>query len=248
MQYTNNVKLKIKKIEETIITKINVKQKQRVIPLNIFQCWKTKQLDSGMKHAVDQVKKSSPEFKHFLYDDNQCRDYLAQNCHPTVLHAYDHLIPGAYKADLWRLCILYKKGGIYLDIKLAPINGFKLINMTDQEHFVKDRLPNSIYNAFMVCKPNNQFVFRCINAILQNVHHKHYGINPLCPTGPCLLGRVRSDGKFELNEDIVHPPEGGKIIYKNQEIFTTTYPGYGKERLVAGVHYDKLWQQKHIYK
>jgi len=47
-----------------------------------------KQLDSGMKHAVDQVKKSSPEFKHFLYDDNQCRDYLAQKLviQPSYMH------------------------------------------------------------------------------------------------------------------------------------------------------------------
>ena len=263
----NNMKLEIKKIKEKVEVKVEIEKieqniqknknketqkKQikikRVIPLNIFQCWKTKQLDPGMKHAVESVKKTNPEFKHFLYDDHQCRDFLARECHPHVLRAYDHLVPGAYKADLWRLCILYKKGGIYLDIKLAPMHGFKFMDLVDREHFVKDRLPNSIYNAFMVCKPKNRFIFTCINAIIQNVIRKYYGDNALCPTGPCLLGRVRTAGKFRLNEDLVHALEGGKIMYKNKTVFRTTYPSYGKERVVAGLHYDNLWHKKRIYK
>ena len=219
-----------------------------VIPLNIFQCWATKILPPGMKKVVQSIKDTNPEFTHFLFDDFECRNFIKNECPDCVLSAYDKLIPGAYKADLWRLCILYKRGGIYIDIKFSPINNFKLIELTKQEHFVKDRLPNTIYNAFMVCKPGNPFVIACINQIIRNVKINYYGKSALHPTGPGLLGDVRVAGRFKLNEDIFHLHKGGEISYKNISIMKTTYPTYAQERVSAGLRYDTLWKLRQIYR
>ena len=52
------------------------------------------------------VKKTNPIFEHHLFDDNDCREFIKNNFPEVVLQAYDGLIPGAYKADLWRYCIL----------------------------------------------------------------------------------------------------------------------------------------------
>ena len=112
---------------------------KRVIPLHIYQTWNTKKLPSKMRECVEKLKKDNREFEHHLYDDNMCRKYIKQNYSKDVLDAFDKLIPGAYKADLWRYCILYKKGGIYLDIKFQCAKGFKLIKLTDKEYFVLDR-------------------------------------------------------------------------------------------------------------
>ena len=56
------------------------------------------------------------ELEYFLYDDDECSQYIKTNFSSDVLTSYNTLIPGAYRADLWRYCILYKYGGIYLDI------------------------------------------------------------------------------------------------------------------------------------
>jgi mannosyltransferase OCH1-like enzyme len=225
----------------------NNKTKPTVIPLHIFQCWKTKPLPPGMAHAMQSIKNANPEFTHHLYDDAECRQFIAKECPPCVLQAYDRLIPGAYKADLWRLCILYKRGGIYLDIKLSPIH-FKFIELTSREHFVKDRLPNTIYNAFMVCKPKNPFLLSCINQIIRNVRRRYYGPSALHPTGPGLLGLVRTAKKYAVREDMIHAPQGGHINYKNKAILKTTYPAYSKERTVAGPRYDEYWKTRRVYK
>lgn len=113
--------------------------KQSVIPLNIYQTWHTKKLPPKMKECVEKLKKDNPEFEHHLYDDKMCRKYIKDNYSNDVLNAFDKLIPGAYKADLWRYCILYKEGGIYMDIKFKCVKGFKLIKLTHKEHFVLDR-------------------------------------------------------------------------------------------------------------
>ena len=54
---------------------------------------------------------------HYLFHDQDCRAFIESEYPPDVLMAYDRLIPTAFKADLWRYCVLYKYGGAYLDVK-----------------------------------------------------------------------------------------------------------------------------------
>ena len=102
-----------------------------IIPLNIFQTWWTKEnLTPCMFQCINIIKNNNPRFNYRLFDDNDCREFIEKNFNSVVLKAYDSLIPGAYKADLWRYCVLFKLGGIYLDIKYQPIHNFKFINLT----------------------------------------------------------------------------------------------------------------------
>ena len=100
------------------------------IPLNIFQTYHTLDLPPRMRKCVDKLIQNNPEFTHHLYDDNDCRQFIKDNFPLNVVQAFDKLIPGAYKADLWRYCVLYIHGGIYLDIKYNCANKFKLIELT----------------------------------------------------------------------------------------------------------------------
>lgn len=113
--------------------------KKPKIPLDIYQTWHTKELPPKMQECVDLLKKENSEFTHHLYDDNDCHEFIRTNFDKDVLYAYEKLIPIAFKADLFRYCILYKKGGIYIDIKYKTINGFKLINLTDKNYYVLER-------------------------------------------------------------------------------------------------------------
>ena len=115
------------------------------VPLVIYQTWHSKTLPPKMAECVEKLKTTNPAFDHYLYDDADCRAFIEDNFDAEVLAAYDKLIPGAYKADLWRYCVLYKNGGIYLDIKFMCEPGFSLMEMTaDNETFVLDRPGPSI--------------------------------------------------------------------------------------------------------
>jgi hypothetical protein len=114
--------------------------KKRIIPLYIYQTWHTKSLPPKMQECVNQLKSANPEFQYHLYDDNECREFIKENYDERVLHAFDSLVPGTFKADLWRYCILYKYGGIYLDIKYQCDEDIKLIDLItkDDDLFVKE--------------------------------------------------------------------------------------------------------------
>jgi mannosyltransferase OCH1-like enzyme len=223
------------------------------IPTNIFQTWHTKYLPPLMQKAVQQVKLFNPRFNHYLFDDNDCREFIRNNFNGEILNTYDRLIPGAYKADLWRYCVLYKLGGIYLDIKLSCINGFRLIELTENEHFVKDRPINAIFNSLMVCKKDNPYLLRAIYKIVENVNNKFYGSSPLSPTGPEMLGNLIIQNRYRLNVDMKHHKNGGFIIYKNRFVISTEYPQYDSERTtlynnLRTKRYDKLWDERNIYR
>ena len=160
------------------------------IPLYIFQTWNSYKLPVGMFNAVNNLTKNNQEFKYFLFDDERCRKFIKHNFSVSIYNAYTRLIPGAYKADLWRYCVLYKHGGIYMDMRYTPHHNYKLINLINQEHFVKDIEGYNIYNAFMVCNAGNPLLKKCIDQIVSNVKNKNHGSSFLSPTGPELLGRL----------------------------------------------------------
>lgn len=211
-----------------------------------------------MRVNCDRLKRENPQFEYYLYDDADCIQFIQEHFEDDVLDAFHRLIPGAYKADLWRYCVLYIHGGIYLDIKMCCVGDFRLIELTRQEHYTLDRptsgfLPNHIglYNAVMIQKPRNPLMMDCIAQIVKNVANLEYGFSCLYPTGPGLLGDLYQKKKqtYRLPEiDLIHEMRRERISYKDRTILEH-YPEYRKEQLITQneLHYSVLWKQESIY-
>lgn len=203
------------------------------IPLDIYMC-KTK--SRLIQQKIYDLQINNPAFKFHFYDDNDAKEFIKLNFNEQTMDAFESLIP-AYKSDLWRLCILYIKGGFYLDIKLQVLN-FKLIQLSESEHFVLDRPRHSLHicNDFIVCKAKNPFLLKCIEKIVQNVETRYYGISHLSPTGSELLGSVATTYKFTLPIHLFYIKN--HIIYNKRWII----------KHEGETHKQKLWNNKQIYK
>jgi mannosyltransferase OCH1-like enzyme len=237
--------------------------RETIIPKQVFMCWSTSILPPKMQEVIDQNKLLNPEFTFHIYDDIQCREFIKNNFEISVVYAFDKLIPGAYKADLWRLCVLFIEGGIYLDIKFKCINGFTFSDVIDREYLTLD-IPSlswtnkmhGIYNGFMVCKSKNPFLWKCICKIVDNVENEEYGKSCLFPTGPGLLGDIYFDNvedetefihKLSLEFDCVFSRNIKNIILHNTAILEI-YPEYRTEQKQEGkLYYSVLWNKHRIY-
>ena len=228
-----NIFLRIKKnnkIKNTLPIKSNFNS---IIPLQIFQTWHCKNIPLKMANAINKIRKNNPRFKYFLFDDNDCREFIKNNYDSKILNAYDSLIPGAYKADLWRYCILFKNGGYYLDIKYEPFNNnIKFIYFSEKEHLVYDINNYDIYNAFMVCLPGNELLMKAINKIVENVENRFYGDHCLEPTGPKLLSKIITNNdkeSIDMKHLVINGDFNQRIITYNGVTILKSYNGYLKE-------------------
>uniref|UniRef100_A0A6C0HVQ3 Uncharacterized protein n=1 Tax=viral metagenome TaxID=1070528 RepID=A0A6C0HVQ3_9ZZZZ len=234
------------------INKIKAENQVNNIPLNIYQTWATLDLPPKMRETVEELKATNPEFKHYLYDDNMCRDFIKEHFNKDVLYAFDKLKPGAYKADLFRYCMLYINGGIYLDIKYKCVNGFKLLYLTNKEYFVKDRLRNDehgIYQALLSCYPYNNILLKCIHSIVNNVKNNYYILDDsgdLRITGPFLMNTFLT--KKEIDNLELNIGFNNNNIYYNNVSILESYKEYRLEQKQDGtLHYNKLYKLIDIY-
>lgn len=93
--------------------------KDRLIPKIVHQTWKnpvTKEEYPNMSRFVQSWQQSG--WSYVFYDDDDAASFIASNFPSEVKEAYDALIPGAFKADFFRYCILFIHGGVYADIDI----------------------------------------------------------------------------------------------------------------------------------
>ena len=226
-----------------------------IIPRTIYMTWKTLNLPKFMNETINKLQQINNEFEIKIYDDNMCREFIKNNFDRDILIAYDNLIPGAYKADLWRLCILYKYGGIYIDIKFEPVNNFKLINLINRNILTKDLNDSHIYNGFIISESNNIFLKKCIYKIVYNVNIHYYGDNYLDITGPSMIGRLFNN-TYNYNLD-VHLQVRKKninglitnhhMICYNDTIILQEYELYRHEQDYINIHYSIAWKNRQVF-
>ena len=256
----------------------NNKYKYKCISKKIFQTWETNKVPSGMYDAAHTWIDKNPDWEYHFFDNKACRDFIKEHFPKKVLDAYDALIPGAYKADLWRYCVLYIHGGVYCDIKQELLINLNKVISSDVEFLsIKDRnltnfeFSGYIYQAFICAKPKHPFLKNAIEMIINNCDNGFYGNDALCPTGPALLGKALnlSIGRSEKTPHVVGEHCVGEITYelwptpyfeteiaitdKNTPFFNVEYKNYRKDQYSNISHdlsknYGLCWYFNSLYK
>ena len=225
------------------------------IPKNIFQTFDKEQhlLPDEIKKIIQQWEKKYPNYNYQYYDDKKCIDFLEKYYSKRILNAFNALLPGAYKADLWRLCVLYHFGGFYFDIKFINTDHIHLDQIieiakkTQNMFLIKDKVGSGsgIYNAIMATFPKNKLFLEAINLLCCNIEKHHYGKSHLDVTGPQALKPIFY---HYTNRYITHGRLYANILFKNKIIFKP-FPNYKSLfRDNRNINYRKLWKKKNIYK
>lgn len=225
-----------------------------VVPKRIWQTWHTKELPPKMAATAQKMIHAHPDFHYVFMDDNECALFIDSNFAGNVSHAFQDLIPGAFKADLWRLCVLYKYGGVYLDIKFAPVHAQVLQSLLGGNHFVRDKIRGNvtgIYNGFMVCVPGDPRLLQCIHQIVEHVQLRYYGKNSLTITGPHVLHKFIDPSGEDVDLLYNSKSTTHRFIQDNstRQKLLVSYPAYNAEqkRTQAAPYYEQLWKENKVY-
>lgn len=94
---------------------------EQEIPKIFWQTMKSNQVPAVMKEYADTWIDNNPEYEYRFFDDDDIIDFISSDF-PEYMEAYKKIKYGASKADLWRYLIMYKYGGIYVDMDCRCIN------------------------------------------------------------------------------------------------------------------------------
>ena len=126
-----------------------------------------------MARLIESWKRSGWEYK--FWDDTSAAEFLSLHFPPEVREAYDAILPGAFKADLFRYCVLLIEGGIYadmdvmletnLDAAVPPDVGFMVPVDAVSQHSQKDAVDKNCtilmptcYFSFIISLVPNQII------------------------------------------------------------------------------------------
>jgi len=246
---------------------------QQKIPKIIIQTSKyDKNINQIHNNVINTLIELNPEYEYNFFTDAQRRIFICDNFDENVLKAYDTLIPGAFKADLFRYCYLYIHGGCYFDDKTIIRKPLRDIIRNDDELLLcidyefrnsnNRRHGNSYLNSIIMTVEKNDnikiLISECVNNILYN-QDKFYKLmenNVVCDmlllTGPRLVFEVLKNRITDNNLRFKHIiKEHNRGNYKNfmiididtnELIFTKSHCKYFDQQ-----HYSFLWLNKNIF-
>lgn len=229
----------------------------------IFLSDNKQQLSPFLEYASQTVRNAFSEADYTLYNNETLRQFIADNYNKDVLWAYDSLRPYSYKADLGRFCLLNKLGGWYLDIAVRMVNP---VEVGDRIKFLAFRDIQRFSFTSWACattvlysQPDNSALQFAIDMIVDNCHEKYYGITPLCPTGPTLLGAAlaANGGQTDfvygdyLELTPTHEQKNRAFILPDGTIMAWSKPSGGGDLTGVGAkgvnNYNELWQARQVY-
>ena len=134
--------------------------------------------------VFQNIKKYASDFKHVIFDDNECVDFIKSNYKREVLETFHRLKNGAHKADLFRYCYLYLNGGLYVDIKTEFIKPLSSVFHRQNLTLVlgSDITPGEklIYNGVIYTNPKHPIFLELINHMVEISKYQSYDYLIFC--------------------------------------------------------------------
>ena len=224
------------------------------IPFIVHQTFYTKNLPLEIIKIIQKNKILCPRYKFIFYDDQDCEQFIKTYFNERTYNAYMMLnnCYGAMKADFFRYCILYKIGGVYLDIKskikgslgliIKPDDSCILdISRNDLEPWRKD---NPTYEQWiLIFEPKHPYLNEIIEQMVTNIENKYEPQIPgysiltskqkiLQLTGPdaltraintCIKNNIIKHRNIDYNKYFTLSIGNYKLMYNNKKKHYSQY-------------------------
>jgi hypothetical protein len=202
--------------ELTVRPPLYARDPSRLIPRIVHQTWfedVTPEKYPNMSRLIESFKQSGWDYK--FYTDDEARNFLSTHFPPELRQAYDALRPGAFKADLFRYCVLMIHGGVYADMDIMLETNLDLAVGPDVGFMVPQDEPGTpvnhrmcLWNGFIAAAPGHPFLAKVIETVVNNVRNRFTSVDVdhlFCPdpelsilhafdtlftAGPCILGAM----------------------------------------------------------
>ncbi|HVZ44715.1 MAG TPA: glycosyltransferase [Ramlibacter sp.] len=207
-----------------------------MIPKIIHQTYASRRMPAVLAANVEHIRATNPGWEHRFYDDEAAAAFIARHCGQKVLAAWRSIDPayGAARADLFRYLLMYKVGGVYLDMKSSTALPLDSVLRAD-DALVLAHWPNRKGERFagwghhpgvmlargelqqwhVICAPGHPFLKAVVQEVLRNIA----SYDP-ARHGVGRLGVLRVTGPIAYTRAIVHcrEPAPHRVIDTHEEL------------------------------
>jgi mannosyltransferase OCH1-like enzyme len=187
-------------IPEDVLNKIEkyLNGDRKLIPKVIHQTWKDSSPPEQLISLTNTWKEKHPDWEYLLWTDEMNREFI-RKYFPKFLLQYDSYKHNIQRVDAVRYFILFKLGGLFIDMDFECISNIEpllvdsecVFALEPEEHCHQFKKEKIICNAFMASKPGNYF-FEVICRSLPSLagEKDHLVNNILSSTGPFALTNI----------------------------------------------------------
>jgi len=208
------------------------------IPKIIHQTFKSSALPFITRWHISKFRKKNPEYAYEFYDDARIETFLLNEFDEEVFSLYKKLNIGAAKADFFRYAVLYKKGGIYVDID-SGINGRldDFIQPDDIAIITREGDQSLFAQWALIYSPGHPFLKKTLELVMENIRYNKYPHDVHQMTGPTVYTAA-------INSSLKNDP---LISY---QLLGTDYNGHLKVKYKLGKFFlyraGDHWKKKQL--
>ncbi len=114
--------------------------------------------------------------------------YIREHFSTEIIDCYCRLQIGAAQADLWRLLVLHREGGVYMDIDAHAVWPISAIIKRHGRLFILTR-KGQLSNYFLAAQPNDPAIAKIIETVVDNIkQNEDLGVFDM--TGPGAMRKT----------------------------------------------------------
>ena len=91
--------------------------REQLIPTALYQTWESNQFGKTHAREIEKFRDLNPEISFKIFTNEKTDQYMKESwsSHP-IYQLYLRAVYGPMRADIFRYCIIYERGGYYFDI------------------------------------------------------------------------------------------------------------------------------------
>lgn len=146
-----------------------------MIPKVIYQTWKTQNLHPKVQKLRSKMLDVNKDYKLILYTDDQMHDFVNSNFEKEIAQSFNSIKNIVSKADFWRYLILYKNGGIYLDIDSLILKKLDYVIKKEDEAVITAELNKDCFVQWaLIFNKNHPILESTINLLMDNMKNDRF--------------------------------------------------------------------------
>jgi len=203
--------------------------REQKIPRVVYQTAETRLTHPTHAKSIHEFRALNPDLSFHVFDKEKRDQYMAEHwSHHDIHKIYQRAIFGQMKADIFRYCIIYDKGGYYIDYNKGATTPLTQLHEPHSEGVVS-------YETHVELLFPPPDVANSLSQPTNLVMQWFFAFRPKHPLLAIAISNIVDIEPF-FRDVVFHRPKSALLAMTGPGLFTSVFRCYVAEHGTAGIH------------